>query len=145
MATSSRFKGAGQHAHGRSGFSSLARSAMNANANANADASSFMAQMGSSRSPQQAPGLGYAHGRPATGAQVGANTRPFNPPSAPAAMRAGGSPGGTTFRGTDSVQWRPNPLGSSMQAANDIERRVGGQGLVRTGTQTFGLGDGWYR
>ena len=116
-----------------SGFSPLARSAMSSNANG--DISSYLAQMGGGHRPL-APhaGMSHAHARPPNSFQSN-----FNPPTAPAAMRAGGLAGGTTRYSPSSVQWRPNPLGTNMTVANDIQRRFGGRGLVGTA----GLPDNW--
>lgn len=113
------------------GFSPLARSTMNSNFGTIKDAAGFMSQMGSTHRNAAQPATSHAH----------APSVPsfFSPASAAAAMRAAAQQG-TTMRMPNSLQWRPNPQGTSMQAASDIHRRLGGQGAVRTG----GLGDGWY-
>ena len=99
------------------------------NSNTNADINGYFAQMGSApRAPAHRPGIGHAHDGLSNRSQNN-----FNPPTAPAAMRAGG----TTRYSLGSVQWRPNPLGTM----NDIQGRLGGQCLVKTA----GLGDGWYK
>jgi hypothetical protein len=82
------------------------------------DVNSFFSQMGStSRTPARKPGHGH-------GAASG-----FNPPTAPAAMRAnliaarvaagrgGGGVQGTTTYSPSSAQWRPNPFAPKLSTS----------------------------
>lgn len=118
------------------GFSPLARSTMQSNTNTNANLNGFVSQMGGNRPPTGPSAMSHAHTR------SDPRARPSNPPTAPAAMRAGVS-GGSLQQRPNGDYYRPNygpsPTGTSMQAANNIQRKMGGQGLVNTG-----LGDRWY-
>lgn len=116
-----------------SGFSPLARSTMESNTNPDANLSGFVSQMGSNRSELAHAGMSHAHARPDPRA------RSFNPPIAPAAMRAGGT--GRQLDHSQNGNYRgPNPTGTSVMAGNDIQREVGKSGLVNS----TGLGDRWY-
>ena len=124
----------GRHGHPnsmKSGFSPLARSAMNSNMNTGPN--TFPSQLGNSFHQSV---FGHAHGRPPNAVQSN-----FNPPTAPAAMRAGGFAGGTTRYSPSSMQWRANSLGTGMQHLNGGQRRAGGQGLARGS----GFPDSWNR
>lgn len=99
---------------------------MNSHANAIADVNGYFTQMGgSSRSQAAQAGPSHVHFRPNDRSQSS-----FDPPTAPAAMRAGFIAGNARRGGQYSTM-----------VGNDIQRRVGGHGLVRTA----GLPDGWYR
>lgn len=155
------------HGHPRNDsftFLGAAKSTANATSRTNAtqDTNAFMSQMGggwnnassarsmSAFSSAQSSAYSNTHNPSAAAAALragaqrgGSASQPpnsFNPPTAPASMRGGDTGRGTTFQTANSVQWRPNPTGSSMQAAERIRRQHGGDRLVQTG-----LPNGWYR